>query len=69
MNTQLEHKEEQLFAAFLVRCYCQGERWYFLLENVATRERQRFESFAALCSYLQECLRDMDALSGKQNPF
>lgn len=63
----MEHPAEQdtgqsdpLYAAFLVRCRHSGEQWYFLLENVSTRERRRFESLAALVRYMQAFLQEVN---------
>lgn len=48
--------QNQLHMAFLIRCLkvCEGDA--FILEDVATRERQRFESAEALLSRLERLL-------------
>ena len=46
----------QLQSAYLVRCLGKGEKHYFILEDVATRKRRRFESSKALLMHLKEIL-------------
>jgi hypothetical protein len=51
----------RLYSAFVVRCWREGEQWRFLLENVATRERQGFDNFKALAATLRVVLMDAQA--------
>jgi hypothetical protein len=46
----------QLQKAYLIRCLGSGRRHYFILEDVATRKRQRFDSLKALLAHLKEIL-------------
>ena len=46
-------------AAFLVRCWREGETWRFSLESVATRQRQGFSSAHALLEGLRARLPDV----------
>lgn len=47
-----------LYVAFLVRCWREDEQVRLVLENVATREREGFDSFEALVARLQELFSD-----------
>ena len=44
--------QNRLHLAFLIRCLSDGERGYFILEDVATRRQQRFDSAEALLARL-----------------
>lgn len=44
------------YAAFLVRCWRNGDHWRVVLENVATRERLGFSSMEAFLEALQVLL-------------
>ncbi len=44
----------QLQSAYLIRCLNEGRNQYFILEDVETRERQRFDSSVALLAHLNE---------------
>jgi hypothetical protein len=50
--------QNRLHLAILIRCFNGGEGGYFILEDVATRRRQRFESVEALLSGLEALLRN-----------
>lgn len=47
------HEPNQPYAAFLVRCWREGDQWRIVLEDVATRERRGFSTFEALLEALQ----------------
>jgi hypothetical protein len=49
-------RPEPLSAAFLIRCWREGERWRFVVENVATRKRQGFDSLEALFDFIRDSL-------------
>jgi len=56
MNEHLDHSHSQprqLIAAFLVRCWREGEQWRYLLEDVNTKERKGFSSVETLCLFLE----------------
>jgi len=44
------------YAAFLVRCWRDGEQWRIVLEEVATRERRGFSSVEGFLEALQVML-------------
>ncbi|MFN2279942.1 MAG: hypothetical protein ACK2UR_20175 [Candidatus Promineifilaceae bacterium] len=43
--------------AVLIRCFDEGKGGYFILEDVATRKRQRFEGIEPLLAELEGLLR------------
>jgi len=49
--------QNRLQMAFLIRCFDEGADGYFILENVTTRKRQRFEGIEALLAQLEALLR------------
>lgn len=49
-----EQTGQRLQSAFLVRYLTDGQTQQFILEDVATRQRRRFESLAALQAWLQD---------------
>lgn len=53
-----EPTQQRLQAAFLVRCLSDGRTQQFILEDVATRKRQRFDDLAALQAWLQNRFTD-----------
>lgn len=50
------HEPNPPYAAFLVRCWREGEQWRIVLENVATRERLAFDSVEVFLEALQATL-------------
>jgi hypothetical protein len=44
------------YAAFLVRCWREGDQWRIVLEDVTTRERRGFKTLEALLATLQASL-------------
>ena len=48
-----ETSQQRLQVAFLVRFLSDGRGQQFILEDVATRKRQRFDDLAALQTWLQ----------------
>lgn len=46
--------QKKLYAAYLIRCFNDGRQQAFILEDVATREREPFDSQEALLARLKE---------------
>jgi hypothetical protein len=49
--------QNRLQMAVLIRCFDEGKGGYFILEDVATRKRQRFEGIEPLLAELEGQLR------------
>lgn len=70
MNQEPNHQHQgrnPLYLAFLIRCWPEDHQWRFMLENVATRERQGFDSFDALHLYVERLLVDSDSSLDSKN--
>ncbi len=53
-SKKTEQPGQRLHSAFLVRYLTDGQTQQFILEDVATRQRRRFDSLAALQAWLQD---------------
>ena len=48
-------------AAYLIRCWREAEIWRFSVEDIASRQRWRYDSVEALLEDLETRLLDMSA--------
>ena len=62
LSKKTEQTGQRLQSAFLVRYLTDGQRQQFILEDVATRQRRRFDSLAALQAWLQEIFANSEKM-------